>query len=220
MSTGIGIYCAREIDYQDSPSQGGASPPFGAFCYFFQPEIIISQLAPAKFMAKNTFFIRASVNTGAAGLYKQNEIDLGSYTNLGSSKPEVLRIHNIQLGITDSTGEAPSMPAQKGASFGWQLCTQSQTDLVLMTDDSFVSGGRGGFLNPDASDVIPPSNAWESAVLPQDYTAGYVIAVPTLFLGGRGGSEWNEDVYLSVMLECTTEPMSKANAVSLAISQQ
>jgi len=89
----------------------------------------------------------------------------------------------------------------------------------LITDDSFISGGRGGLRNPDAS-VLPASQAWESAILPQDYTEGYVIAVPTLYLGGKAGSDFTEAVYISVMLECTTEAMSKANAVSIAISQQ
>ena len=55
-------------------------------------------------MAKNTFFIRASVNGGNTGAYNQTEIDLGSYTNLGSSKPEVLRIHNVITQMSDSAG--------------------------------------------------------------------------------------------------------------------
>jgi len=171
-------------------------------------------------MVKNTFWIRASVNIGNAGLYKQTEVDLGSYTNLGSSKPEVLRIHTVQLAISDSVGEAPAVNATKGASLAWQLCTQSQTDTILVTDDSFVSGGRAGLRNDDSTDTLPPNQAWESTLLPQDYMAGYVIAVPSLFLGGKAGAEFAEDVYISVMLECTTEAMSKANAVSLAVSQQ
>jgi len=170
-------------------------------------------------MAKNSFWIRASVDIGHAGTYAQSEIDLGAYTNLGSSKPEVLRILNVQLAITDASGEAPAMTGDTGASLAWQLTTQSQTDTVLITDDSFVSGGRGGLRNPDAS-ILPASQAWESAILAQDYTNGYVIAVPSLFLGGKAGSDFTEAVYISVMLECQTEPMSKANAVSLAISQQ
>tara|TARA_Y100000401_G_C8321873_1_gene225815 strand:- start:857 stop:1369 length:513 start_codon:yes stop_codon:yes gene_type:complete len=170
-------------------------------------------------MAKNTFFIRASVNGGNAGSYAQSEIDLGSYTNLGSSKPEVLRIHNVIVQMSDSTGEIPNMTGDTASPAGWQLTTQSQTDLVLLTDDSFVSGGRGSFRNPD-SNTHAPSQAFEEQILAQDYTAGYVVAVPSLFLGAIGGANFTTDVYFSVMLECTTEPMSKANAVSLAISQQ
>ena len=101
----------------------------------------------------------------------------------------------------------------------WQLTTQSQTGLVLLTDDSFVNGGRAALRNPDSS-ASSPTQSWESQLLAQDYENGYVIAVPNLYLGGYGGSNFTEDVYFSIILECTTEPMTKANAVSLAISQQ
>ena len=170
-------------------------------------------------MAKNTFTIRASVNAGNADAFAQTEIDLGSYTNLGSSKPEVLRIHKVHVAMTDSGGQVPTMTGDTATTAAWQLTTQSQSGLVLLTDDSFVSGGRGGFRNPDAS-TNPATQAFEETLLAQDYEAGYVIAVPSLFLGGFGGNDFTEDVYFSVILECTTEPMSKANAVSLAISQQ
>ena len=171
-------------------------------------------------MSKNTFFIRASLNAGDTGAFAQTEIDLGSYTNLGSSKPEVLRIHNVQVALTDSSGMMANVNTDKIAEFAWQLTTQSQSAIVLITDDSFVSGGRGAVRNPDGADTTAGSQAHTAQLLPQDFTAGYVVAVPSLFLGGQGGSEYAEDLYVSVMLECTTEPMSKANAVALAISQQ
>ena len=171
-------------------------------------------------MAKNTFFIRASLNAGDTGAFAQTEIDLGSYTNLGSSKPEVLRIHNVQVALTDSSGMMANVNTDKIAEFAWQLTAQSQSAIVLITDDSFVSGGRGAVRNPDGADTTAGSQAHTAQLLPQDFTAGYVVAVPSLFLGGQGGSEYAEDLYVSVMLECTTELMSKANAVALAISQQ
>ena len=170
-------------------------------------------------MAKNTFFIRASVNGGNAGAFAETEIDLGSYTNLGSSKPEVLRIHNVHVQMTSSTGAIPTMTGDTATSAGWQLTTQSQSATVLFTDDSLVSGGTGAFRNQD-SETNAPAVAFEEMLLAQDYENGYVVAVPSLYLGGFGGSDFTQDVYFSVILECTTEPMSKANAVSLAISQQ
>ena len=170
-------------------------------------------------MAKNSFFIRARVNAGHAEAFQQTEIDLGSYTNLGSSKPEVLRIHSHQLQLANSSGTFPTMGANKGGEIAWQLTTQSQTAMVTLVNDSYVAGGTGAYRNGDSA-ANPPATAAESVIAPQDWTAGSVIAVPTLFLGGLVGDEFTEDVYISLMLECTTEPMSKANAVSLAISQQ
>ena len=170
-------------------------------------------------MAKSSFFIRAKVTPGNSGTFVQAEIDLGSYTNLGSSKPEVLRIHNIRAAMTNNGGEIPEMTTNTADVSSWQLTTKSQTGLVLLDDDSFVAGGRGAFRNPDGSDNAP-TQVMEEQILPQDFTQGYVIAVPSLFLGATAGTDFIEGVNYSVILECTSEPMSKANAVALAISQQ
>lgn len=170
-------------------------------------------------MAKNTFTIRATVNAGHAESFNQTEIDLGSYTNLGSSKPEVLRIHTAHFYIQDSAGTMPSMGANKAGELAWQLTTQSQSSMVSASEDAFLFGGQAGLRNPDSA-TNPPSQAYSDAILPQDYTSGTVVAVPSIFLGGLVGDEFTEDCYLSVILECTTEAMSKANAVALAVSQQ
>jgi hypothetical protein len=170
-------------------------------------------------MAKmNSFFIRATVNSGNAGAFAQSEIDIGSYTDLGSSSPEILRIHNISYRMTDANGEAPLMTGDTGDFAAWQLTTQTKSALVLVTDRSLVSGGTFAGRNPDSA-VHPPSQVWEQQLMPQDFTQGYVVAVPTLYLGGLGGGNFTEDVYHSVVLECTTEKATKANAVALAVSQ-
>jgi hypothetical protein len=170
-------------------------------------------------MAKNTFLIRTTVDAGHAEAFAQTEIDLGSYTNLGSTKPEVLRIHTAHWYIQDDTGTMPSMGGNKAGELAWQLTTQSQTALVQVTDDSFLMGGQAGLRNGDSADN-PPSDAFSDAILPQDFTAGQVVAVPSIFLGALVGDEFIEDVNIGLVLECTTESMSKANAVALAISQQ
>ncbi len=92
-------------------------------------------------MAKNSFFIRAKVTPGNSGTFVQSEIDLGSYTNLGSSKPEVLRILNIRAAMTNNGGEVPEMTTNTADVSSWQLTTQSQGGLVLLDDDSFIAGG-------------------------------------------------------------------------------
>lgn len=166
----------------------------------------------------SSFFIRAQVNAGDSGAFGQTEIDIGSYTDLGSSSPELLRIHNVQIFMTDSAGQIPNMGADTGGTAAWQLTTQSQTGVVLPTDRSVVSFGIGSFRNPDSS-ALPPSQALETQLLAQDFANGYLVAVPTLYLAGLGSSTWGEDVYFSIILECTTEKATKANAVALAVSQ-
>ena len=171
-------------------------------------------------MAKNTFLIRCQVLLSNSGdTYNQTEVDLGSYTNLGSTKPEVLRIHSAHWYFQDSVGAIPSMGGDKAGEVAWQITTASQTGTILASNDSWLMGGHAGVRNSDSA-ANPPSDSWSDSLMPQDFTAGQVVAVPSLFLGGFIGSEFTEDAYLTVILECTTEAMSKANAVALAISQQ
>ena len=171
-------------------------------------------------MVKNTFLIRAQVQLSNAGdTFNETEVDLGSYTNLGSSKPEVLRVHSAHWYIQDSGGAIPDMGGNKAGEVVWQITTTSQTAAILANDDTFLMGGHAGVRNGDSA-TNPPSDAWDSALMPQDLVAGQVVAVPSLYLGGFIGDEFTQDAYLTVILECTTEAMSKANAVSLAISQQ
>lgn len=171
-------------------------------------------------MVKNTFLIRTQVKLSNAGdTYNQTEVDLGSYTNLGSSKPEVLRIHGAHMYFQDSLGAIPDCGGDKGAELVWQITTTSQTSAILANDDSFLMGGHAGLRNADG-DPNSPSQAYTNHLMPQDFVAGQVVAVPSLFLGGFMGSEFTVDGYVTVILECSTEAMSKANAVALAISQQ
>jgi hypothetical protein len=170
-------------------------------------------------MAKNTFLIRTVVDTGTSEAFQQTEIDLGSYTNLGSSKPEVLRIHRAFWYVQNAAGTMPLMGADKAGEIAWQLTTQSQTALVSVTDDSFLMGGQAGVRNPDSA-ANPPSQSFSDAILPQEMENGVVVAVPSIFLGGLTGTEFTQSPLIGLVLECTTEAMSKANAVSLAISQQ
>jgi len=169
-------------------------------------------------MAKNTFFIRASVNAGDSNQFGQAEIDIGSYTDLGSSSPELLRIHNVNIAMTDAAGFIPQMTNDTAGSAAWQLTTQSQTAVVLQDDRSVIASGRGAFRNPDGT-VHAPTQAFESQLLPQDFSEGYLVAVPTLYLGGLGDANFTEDVYFTAILECSTEKASKSNAISLAVSQ-
>jgi len=169
-------------------------------------------------MAKNSFFIRAQVNGGNAGAFAQTEIDIGAYTDLGSSSPEILRIHNITVRMTNSSGAIPLMLGDTADSAGWQLCTQTQSAMILADDRSYVSGGVVAGRNAD-SNPHAPTNVFEQQILAQDFTQGYLVAVPSLFLGAFGGGNYTEDCIFAVVMECTTEKATKASAVSLAVSQ-
>jgi hypothetical protein len=49
---------------------------------------------------------------------------------------------------------------------------------------------------------------------------GYLIGVETLYFGGEASTGWKEDVYISIVMECTSESLTQAAAMALALSQQ
>ena len=82
----------------------------------------------------DSFFIRATLDCNNTNDYQQTAIDLGAYVDaLGKS---VLRIHNIAVTFSDSSGRTSEVTSSGSAPFNgaaaqFQLLTQSQTDIVL-----------------------------------------------------------------------------------------
>lgn len=172
-------------------------------------------------MAKSdSFFIRASVlQTGAS--YTQQEIDLGSFVNLGTKSSTLLRIHNIAVQIADENAEMKG-PIAAGSimNVGWNLTTQSQTDLVHAFDKAVIASGRyevsakatavDAFFAQDTRDVMP-----------QDWTNGYLVGVDSLYLATESDqTSDNGSYYVSIVMECTLENATQASATALALSQQ
>lgn len=171
-------------------------------------------------MVKKTdsFFIRQTLNANNLGSFTQTPIDLGAYVDaLGKA---VLRIHNIAVTFSDSTGNAIQVDnTVDSAAAQFQLTTQSQADTVLSSNRSIIASGIVYAVNQFASDEFPQLSH-DMDVLPQMWTNGYLVAVDTIYLGGEASTGWKEDVYVSVTLECTVESMSEAAGLALALSQQ
>jgi len=183
--------------------------------------MIIDRIEGGVDMARSdSFFIRATLDCNNTNVYQQTAIDLGAYVDaLGKS---VLRIHNIAVTFSDSTGRTSEVTSAgsapyNGAAAQFQLLTQSQADIVLPSNRAIISSGRivatgnGGV----------PSGVWEAFDnLPQLWTNGYLVAVDQIFLGGAASAGFDGDVYCSVTMECTVETMTQAAAMALALSQQ
>ena len=166
----------------------------------------------------DSFFIRQTLNLDNAGTFQQTPLDLGAYVDaLGKS---VLRVHNIAVTFSDSTGNAIQVAAASdSAAAQFQLTTQSQGDTVLTSNRSIVASGIVYAVNTFSTDEFPQLSH-DMDVLPQMWTNGYLVAVDTIYLGGEASTGWAEDVYASITLECTVETMSEAAAMALALSQQ
>jgi len=187
------------------------------------PTPLLPTDSSARIMARSTdsFFIRATTDINNDNKYQESTIDLGAYVDaLGKS---VLRIHNIVVTMSDSTGRTSLVDSEAAAQF--QLLTQSQaTDIgsttggiVLPSNRFVVSSGR---LCVDGASGVPTYVSTDFDNLPQEWTNGYLVAVDALYLGGAASSGFAGDVYCSVIMECTVETLSQSAAMALALSQQ
>lgn len=172
----------------------------------------------------DSFFIRATLATTDDNAFYQEAVDLGAYVDaLGKS---VLRIHNIAVAMTDANGGTPDMEASgtagetKNASTSFQLTTQSQTSLILASNKSVIASGLSCAANQDNAVAGPSFVSHDFDNLPQLWTNGYLVAVDEIYLGGSSSTNWVDDVYITVTMECTVETMSQAAAMALALSQQ
>lgn len=180
-------------------------------------------------MAKSTFFLRSQVVATNTQARFAEEIDLGAFVNLGTTKPQVLRIHSIQIQFSDSQGLVPVVK-QTGsvgefhsafacASLTTKASPLASPNMPMLNDDETVftasissSNGRAG-----AADQGITSTGTDLA--PQHLTNGYLVGVDTLYLYGIADDFWDEDIYISIAMECSVEAATRENAVNLALSQ-
>ena len=210
------------------PRPGGQAPPRRPNCYFFLVKNIISLGRPGVGMAKSdSFFIRASVTSNGA-TFAQQEVDLGSFVNLGVKSSTLLRLHNISVQYADADNISSQISDGAGNKISWQLSTQSQTELVYADDKSLVSSGAlalgAGYIAPDGSATADfATNNWQQDidVAPQQWTKGYLVGVDAMYLGvDLFGALDTGDVKVSIVMECTLESATQASSTALALSQQ
>ena len=167
-------------------------------------------------MAKSdSFFIRAAVGSNGT-TYNETSIDLGAFVDaLGKS---VLRIHNVQARIIDQNEMNTPSKANSNYFAGFQLCTQTQTDLVSFTERSLIAAGTLT-VGTGAAEITAMSET--NDLMPQDFENGYLVAVDTIFLGvDQSVASDQGAVNAEVILECTVETLSQSAAMALALSQQ
>lgn len=176
-------------------------------------------------MAKSdSFFIRGRVDTNGT-TYTEEQIELGSYVNLGVSKSTLLRIHNISVQVI---GKASTIQViSDGAAFALlhQLTTQSQTEIIKADDKSLIASGSLRAYNAQTSEDGSVAADYTTGfitqhfdVAPQDFTNGYLVGVDSLFLACDLSSAVT-DMSISYVMECTLENATQSNALALSLSQ-
>jgi len=179
-------------------------------------------------MSKSTFFLRSQVIAPATQARAVEEIDLGAYVNLGSTKPQVLRIHSIQVQFTDDEGlvpvvDAATTTADGKSAFAVAALTTKEMQLAspnmpfLSYDETVYSAAIVSTNLNDDKDQGITSSATDLA--PQHLQNGYLVGVDTLYLYGIADDAWDESIYISICMECSVEPATRENAINLALSQ-
>lgn len=176
----------------------------------------------------STFFLRSQVIAPKTEVRQVEEIDLGAFVNLGSTKPQVLRIHSIQIQFCDQNGLVPavmdaSSPADAKSAFAVSSLTTKASALAspnmpMLNDDEtvFTAAIVSSNLNDDKDQGIT-SQATDLA--PQHLKNGYLVGVDTLYFYGIADDAWEESIYMNICMECSVEPVTRENAVNLALSQ-
>jgi hypothetical protein len=177
-------------------------------------------------MAKSdAFYIRATVTGNAT--YAQAEIDLGSFVNLGVKNSTLLRIHSVQCAVRDANNHEDPVSAASAYGIGWQLTTESQSDLVYMSDKSVVASGQCTGYNGQIAEDGSASADFATAFItdaydlnPSEFKKGYLIGVDTLFLGTESSVTLaTGDYRVDLIIECSLENATQSTATSLALSQ-
>lgn len=180
-------------------------------------------------MAKSTFFLRSQVSTPNDQGRRLEEIDLGAFVNLGSTKPQVLRIHSIQVQFCDTEGLVPivkqanttgeDQTAFASVSLTTKPSPLASPNMPMLNDDETVFTASITSTNGRSSAAEQGITSSATDLAPQHLVNGYLVGVDTLYLYGIADDDWDEDLVINICMECSIEPVSKENAVNLALSQ-
>jgi hypothetical protein len=169
--------------------------------------------------AKSPFIIRGKVEHGVTGGFAEDTIDLGAFVDaLGKS---VLRIHSIQVAHQeDQRPEKGPVAAATGATLnlGYQLTTQSQTNMIQTSDKSVIASGNV-VTSKFSSSAIVAMITDTNNLNPTNFQIGYLIATETLYLSTKTDVEADDAFTTNVILECSVEKLDERAAMSLALSQ-
>ena len=180
-------------------------------------------------MSKSTFFLRQQLIATNDETFVEAELDLGAYVNLGSTKPQVLRVHSVQVQFSDSQGLVPTIVNAsqlgdwKGAFCNTSITTKARSSanlIPMLSDDETMF--TAALVGANGNDTSPGDQGIYTAAMdiaPQHLVNGYLVGVDTLHFYAVADDAWQESVYVSYCLECSVEPATRENAINLALSQ-
>jgi len=170
-------------------------------------------------MAKNdTFFLRTTL-TSSGTSYVSDNIDISAYTD--PARGRVLVVDNAY--ITYSTdGQGPIVAADVvasgtgGKAMGAQVCSEKQTSLVEMSNNSLFSRS-----NVYATVATAGMITWlemTDSLNPTTYESGFIIPTDAIHCGIDTGSAWAAELDVGFLFEVHTEKLSLQRIQELLVS--
>jgi hypothetical protein len=103
-------------------------------------------------------------------------------------------------------------------NLGWQLTTQSQTDMIQTSDKSVIASGNVVTAKVSGQAIVQMISDTNN-LNPTTFQVGYLIATETLYLSSKTDQIADDAFTTNVILECSVEKLDERAAMSLALSQ-
>lgn len=170
-------------------------------------------------MAKgDTFFLRTTLTSNGAN-YVSDDIDISAYTDPARGKVLVVDRSFITFG---TSGNGPIVPnnvvstSTGSRGMGAQVCSEKQTALVEMSNNSLMSkvniyaavGVAGALTTIEET----------SSLNPGEFTGGFIVPTDAIHCGIDTGTAWNSELDVGFLFEVHTEKLSLQRIQELLVS--
>jgi len=169
-------------------------------------------------MGKNdTFFLRTTLTSSGTN-YVSDNIDISAYTDPARGRVLVVDRSWISFG-TDGNGPIAAADVASGAggkAMGAQVCSEKQTGLVEMSNNSLFMK-----VNLYATTIAGPIMSFineQNAMNPYETKAGFIIPTDAIHTGITTGSAWANELDVGFCFEVHTEKLSLQRIQELLVS--
>jgi len=170
-------------------------------------------------MARNdTFFLR-TVLTSSTTSYVSDNIDISAYTD--PARGRVLVVDKAFMSYTTDAG-GPIIPTDlassgtAGKQMGAQACSEKQTGLVEMSDNSLFA--RTNLYVAMATAGILTNVEQTSSLNPAEFMGGFIIPTDAIHVGIDTSYGWANEINVGFLFEVHTEKLSLQRIQELLVS--
>ena len=174
-------------------------------------------------MAKgDTFFLRTKV-TSSGTTYVSDDIDISAYTD--PARGRVLVVDRGFISFSSSTngpikpGDIDSVIGDR--SLGAQVCTETQTSLVEMSNNSMFMKSNlyaSNTVNDAGGAGVIGLMEQTDSLIPINYVGGFIVPTDKIHVGIDATVAWTAELDVGFLFEVHTEKLSLQRIQELLVS--